>query len=225
MKKRKTKELAIAEARLEALKAKMNPHFIGNTLTAIRSMVKSDPEKVRDYIAVFANMVTQTMRNASIDKISLANEIRYISDYLNLQKLRYDEKLKYEIVCDNLPAEDILVPPTLFQPYIENSIEHGIRHRTDGGTVTITFKIEGKLLKAIIDDNGVGRKRAREIEASLFKGRVSSSGRITEDRISLYNKLENTNDYNIEYYDKEDNGGTSVIISLPLMNSLLEMKF
>lgn len=212
----------MAKARLEALKARMNPHFIANTLTSIRNMLYKDhKDDAILYLTKFAKLIRTTLENSSNEFITLAAEIEYISVYLSIETLRFEDKFKTKIVVSpELRAPDILVPPTIFQPFIENAINHGLMHRKSDGMLSIGFGVSDNLLKCTIEDNGVGRKRARELENHALIGHTSRSESITFERIDLMNKIFNTSDYSINLIDIQDNNdnvcGTRVEITLPL---------
>jgi sensor histidine kinase YesM len=216
-------ETELAKAQLEALKVRMNPHFIANALTSIRKMLYYDEKDAAiDYLTMFAKLMRTTLDNAAKDFITLASEIEYIGNYLEIEKLRFGIKFDTRVVVSSeLKAEDILVPPTIFQPFIENSINHGLMHRTSGGVLMISFKADKNLLKCTIEDNGVGRQRSKELRSTnSLMGKTSLSEQITRDRLALYNKLYNTIDFTIETIDLEDSygmpSGTKVEIQLPL---------
>ena len=215
-------EIELAKSQLEALKVRMNPHFIANSLTSIRSMLYLDQKDVAiEYLTMFAKLIRTTLENATREFITLAAEIEYISNYLDIEKLRFAGKFDTEVIIANgLKATDISVPPSIFQPYIENAINHGLMHRTSGGMLTIRFGTEGKLLKCFIEDNGVGRQRARELENLSLPGHTSLSEQITRERMALFNKIFDSNDFAIETTDIMDTygkvSGTRIEIQLPL---------
>ena len=219
--KKKDYETELAKAQLEALKVRMNPHFIANVLTSIRSMMFLDQKDTAiDYLTLFANLMRKTLDNATKEFISLAAEIDYISSYLKMEELRFAGKFETEIqIPDSINTADIIVPPTIFQPFIENAINHGLMHQLKGGRLTIRFELDSILLKCIIEDNGVGRKRSREIETRSITGKSSLSEQITHDRMKLFNKIFHTNEFSIiteDLYDDSSNpNGTRVIIYLP----------
>lgn len=215
-------EIEFAQAQLEVLKVRMNPHFIANTLTGIRSMLFQDrKDDAIEYLTLFAKLMRTTLENASKNYITLAAELHYIRNYIDIEELRFAGKFTTRIIFwESLAPIDILVPPTIFQPYIENAINHGLMHRTSGGLLQISFRDYGNLLRCTIEDNGVGRKRAKELENALLTGHTSLSEQITQERLTLYNKIYKTIDFAIETTDITDSDdkvcGTKVVIQLPL---------
>jgi len=221
---KKIYEVALARAQLEALKVRMNPHFISNALTSIRSMLYQDKkEEAIEYLTYFAKLIRKTLENATKEFITLATEIEYLTNYLEIEKLRFADKFETKIIVPvNVNAADILIPPTILQPYIENAINHGLMHRLTGGKLTISFEISENLLKCLIEDNGVGRKRASEFELRSLSSHNSLSEQITLERISLFNKVFQTEDFAITTTDLYDDhgtpAGTRVHVQLPLQN-------
>lgn len=214
-------EIELAQAQLEALKVRMNPHFIANALTTIRSMIFKDQHAAYDALSTFSTLIRTTLENASKDYITLAAELFYIRNYIDIEELRFTGKFTTRIIFwENLVPIDILVPPTIFQPYIENAINHGLMHRSSDGVLKISFKSDGNLLKCSIEDNGVGRQRAKELENPTLTGHTSLSEQITRGRLALYNKIYKTSDFAIETTDITDANsnvcGTRVEIQLPL---------
>jgi LytS/YehU family sensor histidine kinase len=215
-------EVELAKARLEALKVRMNPHFIANTLTSIRGMLynKRNDDAI-EYLTLFSKLIRTTLENASRDYITLAAEIFYIRNYLDIEELRFSGKFSTRIVVsENIAPEDVLVPPNIFQPFIENAINHGLMHKLQGGILTVTFEMEDRLLKCTINDNGVGRKKALELETHGLTPRSSLSERITLERINLLNLIYSTTDFSIQTIDLADEYnipcGTRVEFRLPL---------
>jgi tetratricopeptide (TPR) repeat protein len=113
------------------LRSQMNPHFLFNALTGIQNfIVAQKPDKASIYLSKFANLVRNILDNSVEELVPLEKEISTIENYLELQKVRYAGKFDYHIeIDDNLDPETVMIPPMLAQPFIENSIEHGIKHR------------------------------------------------------------------------------------------------
>lgn len=214
-------EVELAQAQLEALKVRMNPHFISNVLTTIRSMIFKNPDAAYEALTTYSTLIRTTLENASKDYITLAAELFYIRNYIDIEELRFTGKFTTRIIfTEDLVPIEIMVPPTIFQPYIENAINHGLMHRSSGGVLQISFKSDGNLLKCSIKDNGVGRQRAKELENPTLTGHTSLSEQITKERLALYNKIYKTSDFAIETTDITDADsnvcGTRVEIQLPL---------
>lgn len=154
---------------IRALRSQMNPHFIFNSLNAIKAYnLSNDTEKTDLYLTKFSRLIRQVLENSAAEKITLENELNTLRHYLEMEKLRAGEKLSYEIlVSDDIEPAFIELPPLLIQPYVENAIWHGVLHKEGGGMVTISvetkhalFLTDAPILQIIITDNGIGRKAA-----------------------------------------------------------------
>jgi two-component system LytT family sensor kinase len=160
----------LLEARLDALQRQINPHFLFNTLNSITSLVRSQPELAREMIVKLANILRVLLKDREAF-LPLSEELRFTDDYLDIEVVRFGDKLKVvkEIADDTL---DIVVPGMLLQPLIENSIKHGLEPRISGGTVTIRSRItEERRLMVEVEDDGVGMAPDR-IDVSLVSGLV-----------------------------------------------------
>lgn len=154
---------------IRALRSQMNPHFIFNSLNAIKAYNQlNDTEKTDLYLTKFSRLIRQVLENSAAEKITLENELNTLRHYLEMEKLRAGEKLSYEIlVSDEIEPAFIELPPLLIQPYVENAIWHGLLHKEGGGMVTISvetkhalFLTNAPILQITITDNGIGRKAA-----------------------------------------------------------------
>ncbi len=191
--RRKEAELLRLQAtglQLKALRAQMNPHFMFNALNSIQYYINNnDREFAGKSLARFAKLMRASLEYSELEVISLENEIEFLEDYLLInQQLRFENRLEYSLHVDEDIEEDIIgVPTMIVQPYIENAIEHGIRPKKSG-LIKIEFKlVDDTTILCIIEDNGVGRARAREIQAlddyhSKHKSRGTS---ITEKRLEI----------------------------------------
>jgi two-component system, LytTR family, sensor kinase len=166
----------LLEARLDALQRQINPHFLFNTLNSITSLVRSQPELAREMIVKLANILRVLLKDREAF-LPLREELRFTDDYLDIEVVRFGDKLKVvkEIAHNTL---DIVVPGMLLQPLIENSIKHGLEPRISGGTVTLRSRItdQGRLLVEVEDD-GVGMAPER-VDVSSVSGLVRSGNGI-----------------------------------------------
>jgi two-component system LytT family sensor kinase len=145
----------LLEARLDALQRQINPHFLFNTLNSISSLVRSKPELARQMIVKLSNILRMLLKDREAF-VPFADELAFTDDYLDIEVVRFGEKLKVvkEIAPETLA---IVVPSMLLQPLIENSIKHGLEPRIGGGTVTLRSRVmdDGRMLIEVEDD-GVG---------------------------------------------------------------------
>ncbi|MEN8251582.1 MAG: histidine kinase, partial [Bacteroidota bacterium] len=137
------------------LRLQMNPHFIFNALSSIHNLViKQNNEKASAYLVDFSQLLRTSLESSREDFILLGDEISIIQNYLELQRLRHDEKFDFSIEVDRQTnAENAIIPPMLIQPFIENAIEHGIRHKQSKGHVSVSFKREDNKVICEIEDD------------------------------------------------------------------------
>ena len=213
----------IIEMEYMALRAQMNPHFIFNCLNSIQQYIfDKDIFAANKYISRFARLIRTTLQNSSRTLISISDEVEYLSTYLELEKLRFKDQMNYTIEIDGLlEKDDFFIPTMILQPYIENSIRHGIRHKVDGeGYIQIKMSLDKKnVLICIIEDNGIGRKKSMTYKTKEHIEYQSKGMSLTADRIKLMNAAYG-NEIKIQIIDLEDQhhepSGTRIILEFPL---------
>lgn len=198
-------------------RAQMNPHFFFNALGAIQDvLLKEDPKKASNYIAKFSRLMRQTLEQSEKEFTGLDEEIAMLDYYLDLQKLRFDNKFDYQIIADRIQEpEDILMPVMLLQPVVENAVEHGLKNAEGNGLIQIKFETkDDKQLIVTVEDNGIGRQAAAQNKAE--PKHVSMAWQILESRLALLQKqLHYRVDWVIE--DKTPpESGTKVVFVMPL---------
>jgi len=214
----KAKHKAI-ELEQRLLRSQMNPHFIFNSLIAIQSYIyKKEPVLAGDYLAKFAELVRLTLENSRVEFVLLDSEIKTLKAYLELQVLRFENKFEYAIdVDEKISIENMMMPPMFTQPFIENAIEHGLRHKQDKGYLKIGYFLKSdRCIVITIEDDGVGREKARDIETK--KQHQSLAISITKERLSILRKKYNYR-FLLEVIDLKDKYGhpcgTKIRIALP----------
>jgi two-component system LytT family sensor kinase len=152
--KLETQSRLLLEAQLDALQRQINPHFLFNTLNSIASLVRSKPELAREMIVKLGNILRVLLRDRDAF-VPLEEELAFTDDYLDIEVVRFGEKLK---VVKEIAEETrhVVVPTMLLQPLIENSIKHGLEPRIHGGTVTLRSRIVDGMLMLEVEDDGVG---------------------------------------------------------------------
>jgi tetratricopeptide (TPR) repeat protein len=207
------------ETEQKLLRAQMNPHFINNALNSIQSLIlENEPAEAGEYLVTFSRLTRAILEQTRKKYISLNKEMETLRMYLEMERLRFDNKFDYEIsLSENLIPENIYIPPLLIQPFVENSILHGIVHKNGTGTISIAFnRVDGNL-KCIIQDDGIGRKMAKEINKNKSRSGDSVATQIAIERLSLMNQ-----NSSIEFEDLMDDQqhatGTRVIINMPFNN-------
>jgi two-component system LytT family sensor kinase/two-component system sensor histidine kinase LytS len=196
-----------SEAELKALQAQINPHFLFNSLNAIAASCRTKPKEARKLLIKLAGIFRRTLKR-DVYQISLAEEMEFCQDYLDIEKARLDKRLKVEW---KIPADlkETIIPPFIIQPLIENSIKHGIYPQENGGKITIGARKLGEKLQIIIEDNGPGisSEKIAEIENG------------NNDRIGINNikeRLHSVYGSNAELKINSNQGrGTQNIICIP----------
>lgn len=202
------------------LRQQMNPHFIFNTLNSIQFyLYQQDKMAVNEYLNKFSLLIRKTLDNSRQPAISLKEEIEMVRLYLELESLRFKDRLSWEIEVDEeIDLIEMKVPPMLIQPLVENAITHGLRHKPESGTVRVTFTMLEEVIECRVEDNGIGRQAALEIQSTAHPGHQSVGTSISETRLKLINELYGKN-LSIRYNDlTAPDGkptGTLVMISLP----------
>lgn len=206
----------------QALQAQMNPHFIFNCLNGIQQYILTgNKEKANEYLTCFARLIRQTLDNSGKKTISITQEVQYLREYLEMEKMRTGNAFTYKIILDkNTDAAGTEIPAMLLQPYVENALRHGLRYKTDGtGEVIISFIKNDDILQCTVKDNGAGRKHALEMKGKQHIEYQSKGMNLTARRIDLLNKI---NDAKMSvvikdlYHNDAASAGTEVIIQIPL---------
>lgn len=141
----------------KALRLQMNPHFIFNVLNGIKAMAPTKPEKMNDTVNSFATLLRETLINSRKDKISLDQEIKTLKHYIEVERLMSEAPFDFDIILNSdLDAEEILIPPMLIQPFVENAIRHGILKGPRKGKLRVQFDTTESELQITVQDNGVG---------------------------------------------------------------------
>ncbi len=214
-----------AEMSQTLLRTQMNPHFIFNAMSVIQSYIyDNDVEKSSEFLVNFSRLIRLILENSPKEFISIETEIDILTKYLETQKLRFEKRFDYEIICpENLIFEKALIPPMITQPFVENSIEHGELHLSEAGKIVIRFSKKDEMLNVEIQDNGIGRKHAKTNKVGNQHTSLATS--ITEERIRILNEKENSSGFlSVSDIEIQEGGGTLVVISLPFKKELSSIK-
>jgi len=199
-------EKSFSEARLNALRMQLDPHFLFNALNTISSQVERDPKLARGMIEHLGDLLRQSLESKDRQEVPLAEEMAFLEHYLAIQKIRFGDQLRIETQI--APEVKYASVPCLFvQPLVENAIRHGISRRASGGTMIVSADRVGNRLEIRVLDDGVGLPAGWTLENS---GGVGLS--VTRQRLAgLYSDGEACFAVN-----RRASGGTEVEISLPL---------
>ncbi len=199
-------EHSYSEARLNALRMQLDPHFLFNALNTISSHVERDPKLTRRMIEHLGDLLRMSLESKDRQEVPLAEELAFLEHYLEIQKIRFGDQLR--VVMDVAPEVKYAAVPSMFiQPLVENAIRHGISRRAAGGTLIVRAKPLGERLEIRVMDDGVGLPLGWTLEGSEGLGLSITRQRIAglhpngASRFVVRNRAE---------------GGTEVEVSLPL---------
>jgi ligand-binding sensor domain-containing protein len=211
----------LSNAELKALRAQMNPHFVFNAINSVQYFITgNDPISSQKYLSKFAKLIRYVVDNSKPAAIPLIKELEALNLYLDLESLRFENKFEYKIdVSNNVDIDNIKIPSMLIQPFVENAIWHGLMHKESKGKINVSIDIKDQVLICIIEDNGVGRKKSREIVKEKNNDFHKSVGMsITQERLDILNQINNSN-LTMTIIDLEDSNGngigTRVELNLP----------
>jgi LytS/YehU family sensor histidine kinase len=210
-----------AELEMQALRAQMNPHFIFNCLNAINHFILvNEVNTASDYLTKFSRLIRIVLDNSFRKNISLSEELESLRLYIELEQIRFDHHFSYEILLTDVSdIDDIVIPPMLLQPFVENAIWHGLMYKDTNGILSVELKKENEILICSITDNGIGRKRSSELQSALSVNKKSLGMNITASRLQLLNEGLG-NQISLQIIDLLDSvgqsAGTRVIIAIPI---------
>ena len=209
-----------SELELKALRTQINPHFIFNCLNSIHHyMHRSDGAKAGEYLVKFSQLIRHVLETSSYRMIPLADDLQALKLYMQLEQLRMNQSFDFEMkVSPDIDRENIQVPPLLIQPFVENSIWHGLNHRNNGGKLNIQITRQDDMLMCIIEDNGLEGSSLEPFDLSHLVKKTSLGMALINERLDVVNKLYHTNaGFTLTdlYNDKEEKLGKRVTLQLP----------
>ncbi|WP_177191846.1 sensor histidine kinase [Parafilimonas terrae] len=213
------REKRINELEQMALKAQMNPHFIFNSINSIQQYVFSgNVAEANEYITDFSLLVRQTLDMSGKKFITLAEEIMYLGAYLGLEQKKYEHCFNFTITIEENTERNMLLPPLLIQPFVENSIRHGVLNLKKGrGKILVHFFKDINALYCMVEDNGIGRAKAIQLKKNVNPVYESKGMELVKNRIESLNNIYNSDiTVAIEDIDEQHATGTRVIIKFPL---------
>ena len=208
--------MEIAELHIQSLQSQMNPHFIFNSLNSIQSYILSNNmEDAATYLGTLGSIIRMNLENVSEEYISLPEEIRFLEKYVQIEKMRFKERLLFKISNQVFNSDMTFLPPMLIQPLIENSIKHGIRLAKKDGEINVEFSMTDDLLNVTVTDNGIGMSLSVANNNSQHK---SMGINLITKRLILLNEKYKTTRFKIQISDLIQSGnqaGTKVCITIP----------
>jgi tetratricopeptide (TPR) repeat protein len=212
----------ISEITQANLRQQMNPHFIFNTLNSIQYyMYQHDKLATNNYLTKFSSLMRKVLENSQHTSITLHDELDALNLYLELECIRFKDRFSYKInVDDEIDTLLFKVPTMLIQPFVENSICHGLIPGESKGFIKINLKLEKDFISCIIEDNGIGREASQKKKTESGNNHNSLATQIVTSRLDLVNALYGTSLKTIYTDLKNDNGepeGTRVEIHIPII--------
>lgn len=173
----------------QALSQQMNPHFIFNCLSSIHSLTREDKHQEADrYFTDFAQLMRNNLEYTQKLAIPIEHELETLKLYVKLEQLRFKDKFSFIIDIDeDIDTYNLKIPALLLQPFVENSIIHGIKHKDDKGYISLQLALHDKEILCTIDDDGVGRVKSGEYRKNVKHQSMASS--ITKERLNLLSAL------------------------------------
>ena len=218
---KKEQETEKLKSELSFLRSQISPHFIFNVLNSINKYILvNEGAKASHYLTQFSRLIRQVLENSKSSKVTLESDLQALQLYINMEKLRFEERFTCNIEIDkNIDQQFTQLPPLLIQPYAENAIWHGLMQKeTPGHLEIIITQPQENTLQIIIKDNGIGRKKAVVLQSKSATIHKSFGMQITKDRIDIVNKIFSMQ-ATVEYEDLYKDGkaaGTSVTLIIPV---------
>lgn len=196
----------LAQAQLAALKMQIHPHFLFNTLNSIAALLHKDIEMADRMIARLSDFLRMTLKTSGTSIVTLDQELKFLQTYLEIENIRFQDKLLIEMDIDD-KALEAKVPNLILQPIVENAVRHGVAKQTGIGHLNIRADRVGNRLRINIEDNGPGPNGAKGKSNGTGVGLVNTRARLEQ----FYE------DYNFQIEARNAKGGTVVRIDVPFL--------
>lgn len=209
-----------ASLQLTAMRSQMNPHFIFNVMNSIRNYMQNhDMKSAEKYLTSFSKLVRYTLDNSQVQEGSLEEELSAIKNYIELEQQRFENGFDFSIVCeDGIDLAETTILSMLLQPFVENSIRHGIARVNGKGKILVDIRRRAGTVTVAIEDNGIGFDEAGKWNSQNTADHQSKGTSLTFERIKAYNKVYNKNIRTriIHLNDGGQQSGTRVEIELDM---------
>lgn len=202
----------IPAEQMAAIRAQMNPHFLFNSLNSVQNLIQLNKnQEAHLYLADFAGLIRKVLRNSDKEEVSLAEELEMVEQYLNLEKLRFD--FNYEVnVEDGIDPHNTMVPSILLQPFAENAVIHGLKHKLLNRQLKINITRKKQGICISIEDNGIGREASQKIAV----GNNGKSTNMIKERLAMLQEKQGEKyQFEITDLDVGVEKGTRVEILIP----------
>ncbi|MEP6927676.1 MAG: histidine kinase, partial [Ginsengibacter sp.] len=208
-----------SESELKALRSQMNPHFVFNILNTIESYaLENNKEAASEMIQKFSKLTRLVLENSMNQLVPFENDWKSLQLYIELEQMRYADKfLATYNLQEQILEQGYSIPPMIIQPFVENAIIHGLRNKPgNSGILNLSASLKNGYIIIQVDDNGIGRAKAAILKANNPIHKISLGIKVTQDRISMFNNLNQDRKANIEIQDLDE--GTRVVVRLPATN-------
>ena len=209
-------ESEISLLKLDALRSQMNPHFIFNALNSIKAyLIDNNKEKAVYYLNKFAKLIRKILESSRTDSVSLDEELETIELYMNIENIRFNDAIRFNVNCaGNVNLSSTKLPGLILQPFIENALWHGLMLKEGEKFITIDVTSIENIISLSITDNGIGRKKAKEKSDKKTFRKESLGIQFAQERLNYFNKKQDTN-YSFTIFDLQDENneitGTKVV--------------
>lgn len=207
-------ENQLLDYKQKALHLQMNPHFLFNCLAAISSYImQNEKEEAAKYLAMFSKLMRFTLESSKENWITIDKELASLTQYLSLEQLRLKNIFDFTITKAISVEDDMLVPPMLIQPLVENAIIHGILPKQVKGKIALQFEVQNNLLYVTITDDGIGIENSKKLKENQVELHKSMALSIIKERLEMLQK-NNNKTAKLEYM--QTNFGTKVLLIIPI---------
>lgn len=217
---RKAYQVKLTELELKALRSQMNPHFIFNSINSIQYYILNQkPDVAYSYLAKFSSLMRKILQNSRVNYSSLTEEIESLKLYVELENIRLEGEIDFTLTLHgDFNTESLLIPTMILQPFVENSIVHGLLNKKGEKKLIVSIRKEVSHLYCEIEDNGIGREQAKKLNEKRTKKHESTAMLAIGERLELLNK-DKEKKLSIHIVDLKDNQGmplgTKVQVVIP----------
>ena len=195
----------------------MDPHFMFNVLSSLQYLIlRKKNEEATAFLNRFSSLLRSTLNHSDSDYVTIKEELKFLEEYIQLEKMRLEDAFDYEICIDEKVDQLNKIPPFILQPFVENSVQHGLRAKQSGGKLKLKFIVEKQYLRVEITDNGMGYLKSLENKTKTKKHKSLGIQTINQ-RLKVYNGKEIQESVKIMDLSTIGGVGTKVTVVLKLM--------
>ena len=199
------REFRLVQAQLQSLKTQLHPHFLFNTLNAIAELLHQDPLRAERTLTQLSDLLRHALERGDAQEVPLKEEIDFLRNYVRIQQTLLQERLSVRWHIDDATL-DACVPAMLLQPIVENAVQHGVGPRASGGTIDVSARLDGAMLKVAVEDDGVG------MPLGARRGEEAEGIGLSNTRARLQHMYGSDHSFVIE---PRAGGGVSVHLAVP----------